>query len=65
LTYEDAKDRTIFSLLRLRLPSDKNSDTTQNIIKSKSIESALIPDFHKQEYSKTLEEIHELLPEIK
>jgi len=74
LTYEDAEDRTIFSLLRLRLPikpyltSPNRRGITQNlqeIIDSPSIPSALVPDFHKQEYSKTLEEIYELLPEIK
>ena len=65
LTYEDAKDRTIFSLLRLRFPSNKTSDTTEKIINSKSIKSALVPNFHKQSYSKTLEEIYEYLPELK
>lgn len=65
LTFEDEEDRTIFSLLRLRFPSTPESDTTQNLVKSKSIESALVPDFHKQEYSKTLEEIYKYLPELK
>jgi len=65
LTYEDAEDRTIFSLLRLRFPSKPETDTTQDLVKSKSIESALIPDFHNYEYSKTLEEIHNFLPELK
>ncbi|MDQ7023151.1 MAG: tRNA uridine(34) 5-carboxymethylaminomethyl modification radical SAM/GNAT enzyme Elp3 [Candidatus Gracilibacteria bacterium] len=65
LTFEDEEDRTIFSLLRLRLPSTNNSDTTKKIVESKSIESALIPDFHNYPYSKTLEEIHTFLPELK
>jgi len=52
-------------LLRLRFPSTPETDTTKNLVKSKSIESALVPDFHKQEYSKTLEEIYEYLPELK
>jgi len=65
LTYEDVEDRTIFSLLRLRFPSTKQSDTTQVLTNSPSIPSALVPDFHKQEYFKTLEEIYDLLPEIK
>lgn len=65
LTYEDAEDRTIFSLLRLRLPSKPETDTTQEIVKSTPIPWALVPNFHTQEYSKTLEEIHEYLPELK
>jgi elongator complex protein 3 len=65
LTYEDSEDRTIFSLLRLRFPSNKESDTTKEIIESKSIESALIPNFHNYEYSQTLEEIYNYLPELK
>ena len=35
LTYEDIENRTIFSLLRLRFPSTIETDTTQNIVKSK------------------------------
>ena len=65
ITYEDAEDRTIFSLLRLRLPSKPETDTTQEIVKSTPIPWALVPNYHTQEYSKTLEEIHEYLPELK
>ncbi len=65
LTFEDPEDRTIFSLLRLRLPSTKASDSTQNLISSDSISSALVPNFHNYSYNKTLKKIYNLLPEIK
>jgi len=65
LTFEDPEDRTIFSLLRLRFPSSPETDTTKEIVNSPSIDWALVPDFHRQEYSKTLEKLYELLPELK
>ena len=45
LTFEDPEDRTIFSLLRLRLPSTVESDTTgdANNMKSPSLPLAPIP----------------------
>ncbi len=74
LTFEDPEDRTIFSLLRLRLPksplltSPKGRGKVQSLqeyIDADSIPWALVPDFHRQEYSKTLQQLHTFLPELK
>ncbi|MCD5380870.1 tRNA uridine(34) 5-carboxymethylaminomethyl modification radical SAM/GNAT enzyme Elp3 [Candidatus Gracilibacteria bacterium] len=70
ITFEDPEDRTIFSLLRLRLPEgDKtaNSPLTDivDVVNSQSIESALIPNFHDQTYTETINQMHEYLPELK
>ena len=65
LTFEDEEDRTIFSLLRLRFPSTAESDTTEDLIKSKPIKWALIKTFHNNPYSETIEKVHSKLPELK
>lgn len=65
LTFEDKEDRTIFSLLRLRFPSTAESDTTEDLVKSKPIKWALIKTFHNNPYSETIEKVHSKLPELK
>ena len=65
LTFEDEEDRTIFSLLRLRFPSTAESDTTEDLVKSKPIKWALIKTFHNNPYSETIEKVHSKLPELK
>ncbi len=70
LTFEDPEDRTIFSLLRLRLPEGDKSISSPltdivDIVNSKPIKSALVPNYHNQSYAKTLEQMHEYLPELK
>ena len=70
LTFEDPEDRTIFSLLRLRLPEwnkTLNAPLTNiiEVVNSKPIESALVPNFHNQPYSETISQVHEFLPELK
>jgi len=47
------------------LPLTKKHKSLQEIIDAPSIKSALVPNYHNQDYSKTIEEIHELLPELK
>ncbi len=70
LTFEDPSDRTIFSLLRLRLPEGdktKHSPLTDivDVVNSKPIKSALVPNFHNQSYTETMKQMHEFLPELK